>query len=339
MKTRTTSSRGATMRDVAEKAGVSIMTVSLALRGGEDSGRLAVETRSRVRAAANELGYIHNARARALRLGKTNVVGLYAGHGYINVRIPFYNEVVSGMQEGCEQVHRDLLLHGVFHATSEGDIVRELADGRIDGLIVAVPFASGFLATLRESGFPVVSIVDPQPGIPSVGVDDTDGARKIATHLHSLGHRKTVYVSSPDRQIASAEKRLESYVATANALGLEATVVRPHDDRHGQDLARTAIDAGATALACWNDLSAFGILAQCAAAGIRVPDDLSVVGFDGVPLPYGLPLELTTVVAPWAEVAKLAVLRLDAILNGEEVPLLTTLPVQLSPGSTTKAIS
>jgi len=327
------------MRDVAEKAGVSVMAVSLALRSDGDAGRLAPETRERVRAVAAELGYVQNARARALRLGRTNVIGLYAGHGYTNVRLPFFTEVVSGLQEGCEQVRRDLLLHGVFHATSEGDIVRELADGRIDGLVVSVPFSSTLLMTLRDSGFPVVSLVDPQPGVPSVTVDDANGASQIADHLHELGHRKAVYVSSPDARIASAEKRLASFCARAQSLGIATDIARPVDEDHRHGVVRQALANGATALACWNDVSAYGILSQCETAGVRVPDDLSVTGFDGVPLPYGLRSDLTTIEAPWAEAARLAVLRLDAMLNGEEVPALTTLPVRLAPGVTTKQVS
>lgn len=327
------------MRAVADRAGVSLMTVSLALRGDDGATRLAPETRDRVRLVAAELGYVQNARARALRLGRTNVIGLYAGHGYVNVRLPFFTEVVSGLQEGCEQIRRDLLLHGVFHSTSEGEIVRELADGRIDGLIVSVPFSSLLLQTLRDSGFPVVSLADHHPGVPSVAVDDADGARQVARHLHELGHRRVVYVSSPDPSIPSAERRLTSFVESAQSLGLHTEVARPKDESAESGVARTALEQRATALVCWNDVSAYGILAQCALAGIRVPEDLSVVGFDGVPLPYGLHSDLTTVVAPWAEAARLAVLTLNAVLNGESVEPMTILPVRLSSGATTRSIS
>ena len=97
----------------------------------------------RVLRAAKELRYQPNARARAFRLGRTNVIGLYAGYGYINVRSPFFTEIVSGLQEGCEAVRKDLLLHGIFHGTSPDDIYLELADGHIDG-------ATG---TLRLDGY------------------------------------------------------------------------------------------------------------------------------------------------------------------------------------------
>ncbi|RYG21772.1 LacI family transcriptional regulator [bacterium] len=126
------------LRDIAERAGVSAMTVSLALRD-VGSQRMAPETLERVRRAAEELNYSPNARARALRLGKTNVIALYAGHGFVNVRTPFFTEIVSGLQEGCEGTRRDLLLHGVFHGSSPDDLYRELADGRIDGLVVSMP--------------------------------------------------------------------------------------------------------------------------------------------------------------------------------------------------------
>src|SRR5688572_11862549 len=98
-----------TMKKVAERAGVSLMTVSLALRDDAQSSRLSKETRQHVREVARALRYRPNARGRALRSGQTNVIGLYAGYGYVNVRLPFFTEVVSGLQEGCEAFKKDLL--------------------------------------------------------------------------------------------------------------------------------------------------------------------------------------------------------------------------------------
>ena len=321
------------MRDVAERAGVSVMTVSLALRGGRDDKRVSPETLERVREVAAELGYTHNARARALRLGRTNVIGLYAGHGYVNVRIPFFTEVVSGLQEGCEEVKRDLLLHGVFHGTSEEAIMRELADGRIDGLIVTLPQTSSLVPLLANSSFAVVSIADDLPGVPSVVVDEADGARQIAEHLYGLGHRSVVYVTSADGGIVSAETRMARFVEVADELGIRLFMVRP--SATGIEVAQLAQSTGASAVVAWNDLSAFRLLSDWQRAGIRVPRDLSLVGFDGVPLPYGLPNPLTTVAAPWAEVAKTAVRLLDDHLNGRSVPSRTQLPVRLVAGTTT----
>ena len=161
----------------AELAGVSVMTVSLALRGGMASARISPDTTRRVLEAAKELEYQPNALGRALRSGRTNILGLYAGYGYINVRLPFFTEIVSGLQEGCEQVKRDLLLHGAFHSAAPEDILTELADGRLDGLIVNIPSDDPLAQRLIRSSLPAVAIADPLPHVPSVVVDEAEGGR------------------------------------------------------------------------------------------------------------------------------------------------------------------
>ena len=205
------------MKDVAERAGVSTMTVSLALGG---SPRITPETRQRVLDVVKELQYSPNARARALRSGFTNIIGLYAGFGSVNVRLPFFTEVVSGLQEGCEQVKKDLLLHGVFHGGAAADIFTELADGRIDGLVVNMPQDNPLAARLAESGFPVVAIADPLVSIPSVLVDDAEGSRLLAEHLHQQGHRRLAYLSSQARPL-SAMRRRDAFLHVAARLGMD----------------------------------------------------------------------------------------------------------------------
>ena len=320
--------RGPTMKDVAERAGVSVMTVSLALRNESESERMTLETRDRVLSAARDLGYKPNGRARALRLGKTDVIGLYAGHGYVNVRIPFFMEIVSGLQEGCEQVRRDLLLHGVFHGKSEETIYSELADGRLDGLIVQIGSQHALASLLRDSHFAVVAIADPIEGIPSVLVDDANGSELLAEHLAQLGHRKVAYLGCPQEGVSSAERRQNAFLR--------------HADSHGVSVINTRsvgplelLGMGVTAIACWNDDTAHRLLSTCARSGIRVPDDLAIVGFDGSPIPYQDQAMLTTVLAPWAEVARVAVHRLDQLLQGHSVPEQTVLPVQIQLGLTT----
>ena len=205
------------MKDVAERAGVSTMTVSLALGG---SPRITPETRQRVLEVVKELQYSPNARGRALRSGFTNIIGLYAGFGSVNVRLPFYTEVVSGLQEGCEQVKKDLLLHGIFRGGDAAGIFTELADGRIDGLVVNMPQDNLLAARLADSRFPVVAIADPLLDIPSVIVNDAEGSRLLAEHLHQRGHRRLAYLNSQARPI-SAVRRCEAFLHVAARLGME----------------------------------------------------------------------------------------------------------------------
>lgn len=324
------------MKDVAERAGVSAMTVSLALG---DSPRITPETRQRVLEVVRELQYSPNARGRALRSGFTNIIGLYAGFGSVNVRLPFYTEVVSGLQEGCEQVHKDLLLHGVFHGSNAADIFTELANGRIDGLVVNMPQDNPLATQLADSGFPVVAIADPLFNIPSVLVNDAEGSRLLAHHLHQRGHRRLAYLNSPARPLSTIRRR-EAFLQAATQLDMSVEEAcydgsAARNNCFVSSLLERPSAARPSAVACWNDQTAYDILADCRRHNLRVPEDLAVVGFDGSSTPYGNPGFMTTIRAPWAEVARTAVLYLDTLLKGETVPPETMLPIELIVGHTT----
>lgn len=328
--------KGVTVKQVAEKAGVSVMTVSLALRGDDSASRMTPDTRQRVLDAARELGYTPNARARALRLGRTNVIGLYMGHGVVDVRIPYFTEIVGGIQEGCELVRKDLLLHGTFHQAHVDEVFAELLDGRIDGLIVSLPSDSPLARKLARSNLPAIAVADAIPDIPSVTVDDADGSRQIVEHLHGRGHRSVVYGSCPDPRIRSAQRREAAFARYASEFGLQVQFRSLVTDSQPGQLALDTIGSGATALVCWHDTPAYYYFGSCGQLGIRVPEDLAIVGFDdATPASRQESPTLTTVHAPWAEVARRAVLLLDQQMKGEPVPPETVLPVRLAAGKTT----
>lgn len=328
-----------TMKKVAERAGVSIMTVSLALRGDASGSRISEETRQRVLEAARALRYRPNARGRALRSGCTNTIGLYAGYGYVNVRLPFFTEVVSGLQEGCEQFKKDLLLYGIFHGYTPEDIFTELADGRIDGLVVKMPPEDPVAERLLDSQLPVVAVADPLPGIPSVVVDDAPGSRLLARHLIERGYRRLVYVGCRGAVIPAMRRR-EAFLQTAAEAGLEveeAEEILPHTpgsyDAFLQSLLASERQTPA-AIVCWNDQVALQVLADCRRQRIRVPEEIAVAGFDGCPTPSEDVWSLTTVRAPWAAAARTAVQYLNDLLEGKSLPQETVLPVELIPGHT-----
>lgn len=326
------------MKDVAERAGVSVMTVSLVLRDSPASARISPETRRRVQEAAREFNYMPNARARALRSGFTNILGLYAGYGFVNVRFPFFTEIVSGLQEGCEQYRKDLLLHGVFHGHTPDDIYMELADGRIDGLVVNMPADDPLAERLADSHFPVVAVADPLPQIPSIVVDDAAGSRLLGEYLHSRGYQRFVYLSSGVRPISTIRRRL-AFQETAAAFGLEveeqclSSELSP-DGSFIRELLSANPAKRPMAIVCWNDNTAYDLLANCHRNGIRIPEDLAIVGFDGCTTPHNRVWELTTVRAPWAEAARTAVAYLNSLLEGKTVPQETILPVEFIQGRT-----
>lgn len=329
----------ATMKEVADRAGVSTMTVSLALRSGAPSSRITEETRQRVLEAARALRYRPNARARALRSGSTNIIGLYAGYGFVNVRQPFFTEIVSGLQEGCEEFRKDLLLHGIFHGETPDDILTELVDGRIDGLVVNIPAAGGLARKLAESQLPVVAVADSLPDIPSIFVDDATGSRLLVEHLHTQGYTGYIYLSCYLPAV-SAVRRRESFVAAARECGMAEVATFPCDSESWDrellpNLLALVRSHRRLAIVCWNDHTAYGILAELQRQGLRVPEDAGLVGFDGCPTPYEGVWSLTTVRAPWAAVARTAVEQINELLKGHTVPSETSLPVKLIRGQTT----
>jgi len=326
------------MKDVAERAGVSLMAVSLALREDQSSNRVGAETRERILQAARELSYYPNARGRVLRLGVTNVIGLYAGYGFVNVRLPYFTEVVSGLQSGCEEFGKDLLLHGNFRNRPAEEIYAELRDGRIDGLVVSMAQSNPLARLLVGSHLPVVAIADALQGIPSVVVDESEGSRLLADHLVAKGYRSCWYMRA-DVEPSSASRRRVEFLSYAPSVGLAVREVAA-DTRRDPDpraLGRwlSADKAGRPqALVCWNDTSAYDVLTECRHHGIDVPGEMAVTGFDGCPTPFEQFQTLTTIRAPWASAAQLAVKSLNDLIGGTSVPDETVLPVELVEGNT-----
>jgi DNA-binding LacI/PurR family transcriptional regulator len=326
------------MKDVAARAGVSVMTVSLVLRENASGSRVSEETRQRVQEAARELSYLPNARARALRSGYTNIIGLHAGYGWLNVRHPFYTEIVSGLQDGCEEFKKDLLLHGTFRGHTPDDIYTELADGRIDGLVVNMPPEDPLAERLASSHFPVVAVADPLPNIPSVVVDDAGGSRMLVEYLKSRGHRRFLYLSGGVHPISTVRRR-DAFFARAAEHELEVKEIcltgeRSLDECFTDGLLSLDPQQRPTAIVCWHDDTAYAVLAHCRRRGIRVPEEIAVVGFNGCPTPIDSLWSLTTIRAPWAAAARTAVAYLQTLLEGKSVPQETVLPVEFIPGHT-----
>jgi len=330
--------RKITMRDVAQEAGVSQMTVSAVLAGKATQARISEPTQARVLEIARDMGYQPNAIARSLRRRSTNVIGFYSGYGYLDTHNAFLAEIISGLQQGCERYRKDLLLHGVYRGSSVEDIYTELVDGRIDGLVLNAGPNDPLADRLAASHLPVVALVDAIPTVPSVVAADAVGSAYLAAHLAEQGHRRLLYRYSNHKHLVSALRRRAAFLQCAAAYGMEVrlwedNILQPTDITE-QEWFREAPGRRPTAVVCWNDLAAYDLLTQCHKHGLRAPDDLAVVGFDGVPTPFDFVWRLTTVRAPWAEVARTAVELLIAQIQGEAVLQETELPVELICGDT-----
>lgn len=327
-----------TLRDVAELAGVSQFTVSVVLNGSKSNTRVSAKTRERIGRAAIELGYQPNSLARALRQRSTNILGLYFGYGHLEPHDPFHAEVLTGLQRGCEACDKDLMIHYSFHRYSVDEVFAELVGGKIDGLILIAAPGDPLVTRVRGSNLRVVAMTDAIEGIPSVIADDTAGSIAIANHLYERGHRTVMYRSCPGLS-DSAGRRQEAFEKRAAELGMSTIAGRTSNwkgavEQEEADLLARQKDLGITAAVCWGDPSAHALLAYCQRRNIRVPQDLAIVGFNGIEPPVQPAHVLTTVRAYWSHVAQRAVHLLVNSLEGKEVPELTILPVELFLGDT-----
>ncbi|HEX8464480.1 MAG TPA: LacI family DNA-binding transcriptional regulator [Abditibacterium sp.] len=338
-KTAASRAKAVTLADVAAQAGVSSVAASVVLSNARSQVRVSDSTRARIVEAAARLQYRPNAVARSLRLQRTNIFGFYQAHGqWLDPRSPFFAALLAGLQHGCESRGKDLLIHTTFRGRSEDDIFLELINGQIDGLVLYAREITPLIEKLVESHLPVVTVVNEVPGVSCASIDDTQGGQLLARHLADRGYERVLYRRTETPLPLTLQRRMDSFCAEAALRGLSVQESRNNSDTlsaQEQELLLCDSKERPQAVAAWSDYAADGVVDFCRQNGLRVPQDLAVVGFDGLPSTLRPASHLTTIAAPWHDVASTAVSLLVAQCNGEEVPEQTVLPVQLSVGDTT----
>lgn len=291
----------ATIEDVAKAAGVSVATVSRALR---DLPNVAPATRSRIRQIARRLDYEAHPQAARLASGKTMTIGLVA---------PLFGlwyamQVVAGAEEVLSDQGYDLLIQAADTPENRERFLRRAASlrGRVDGLILVDFFASPDQADrLRTAQVPIVTIGDRIEGLPSVTIDNRAGGAMAAEHLIALGHRRIALMTGDTAHGYPSpvpEARAEGYAAALAEAGVDADPDLVVDGGFTVGGGSEAIEAlwerpdPPTAVFCLSDEMAMGALARIRMSGRRVPEDLSVVGFDDHDLAHVF--GLTTVQQP-----------------------------------------
>ena len=309
-----------TIYDVARLAGVSTATVSRALN---DTGQIAPATRAAIDAAVEQLGYRPNTIARSLVTKSTQTIALLLP----DITNPFYAALVSGIQQHALEAGHTMLL-----CTTEGDPEREeqylslLRAKQVDGALVdGLRLPPDRIARFVRDGFPIVCLdrdVD-STSVPLVQVDNRLGARLATRHLLDLGHRQIAHVAgAPDLRIS--EERIAGYrEAMASTLieqdpGLVATGGFTEEGGY-QAMQRLLGSRSFSAVFAANDLSAVGVISALAEHGYRVPENVSVVGFDDLRLSAYTTPPLTTVRQPAAEIAERATQLLLDLIHGKEV--------------------
>ncbi|WP_299444846.1 LacI family DNA-binding transcriptional regulator [uncultured Phycicoccus sp.] len=306
-----------TIRDVAARAGVSKSLVSLAL---QNAPRVAPETRELILAAAEEIGYRRNAAAHALVARRTRTIGVFV----LDLHNPMTADVLDAVQaEARRRDYRTIVVVGGEDAAAERAELEKLLEFRVEGILAVGHRLPHGAEEAVSADCPAVVLGSAPRGVPHLGSisnDDVLGAGLAVDHLVGLGHRRIVHIDGGASAVADDRRRGYLEAMRRHGLGdLAAVVPGSFSDEGGYRGARAALgaDVPPTALFVVNDLAAMGALAAVADAGLAVPGDVSVVGYDGTALAGMRPIGLTTVGQPLAELGMRAAAHLCGLLDGE----------------------
>jgi DNA-binding LacI/PurR family transcriptional regulator len=321
----------ATIEDVAARSGVSTATVSRVLSGSVPA---RPETRERVLSAARELDYRPSAVARALKRQETRTLGLLI----TDIANPFYPQIVRSVEEAAHERG-----YGIVLCNAGDDPDRELTylelllERRVDGIIVASSRASRRMVEgFHRSAVPVVLVNSGAAGsgLPSIDTAHRHGARTAAQHLLTLGHRRIGHITAADWNAAAGPRLAGVRDALRHAHLDPDELLVAEGDGHVEGGVRACgqliSEGGVTAMTCYNDLTAIGALRALRSAGLRVPRDVSVVGFDDIEMASWTDPPLTTIRQPTARMGRWAVAQLtDGDSAGPAEPAVVHLEPEL----------
>lgn len=295
-----------TIREVALHAQVSVTTVSHVING---TRFVSEDAKTRVQAAIAELNYVPSAVARSLKSSRTHTVGMMIP----NNSNPYFAEIIRGIEDTCFAAGFNVILcNSDDDPHKQAAYVRVLSEKQIDGLIV---LSSGgdpeLLDTLRSASMPQV-VVDREIddlAADLVEVDHEGGARLAVEHLISLGHTRIACIAGP-HALSSARQRVQGWRSALQAAGFECDVTMVADGgftaEGGHAAMRALLPLRPSAVFASNDLMAIGAICAAAEAGLHVPRDLSIVGFDDIALAAYSNPPLTTIAQPKHQTGELA---------------------------------
>lgn len=303
-----------TIRDVARLAGVSASSVCRALATPD---KVRAATRDRVLQAAAQLNYHPNRVAQGLSTGRTGNLGLVVP----DIANPFFSGIVKAVQNRAHECDFSVLL-----ADTDEDVAAEIElihalTKQVDGFLLCSPRAGDDDLRSVSGDIPVVMLNRRAGQVPSVIFDNADGIRQVITHLVALGHRRIAYVAGPKTSWVNRE-RLRAIRALTASMGLELVEAGTVSPTYvgGVATADVLLAASVTAVIAYNDMIALGLISQMTARGVRVPQDVSVVGFDDIPTADLVSPPLTTVSQPKEQFGRAAVDLLVDLLTNRERP-------------------
>jgi len=313
-----TSGRKVTIEDVAAEAGVSFGTVSRVIN---NDAHVRAETRERVLKAMERLGFVVNRQARSLAKGQTNIIGLLVP----DVGTAYIGEIIRGIDAELTVHGKDLIIYTTHRtAAKEANYIANLATGMVDGVLLVLPRnPADYVGTLTQRNFPFVLIDHQGTGrdCPAVGATNWQGAYEATEYLIKLGHRRIGFITGW-MDLGCAQDRLDGYrvalrmnhIPEAPELIYEGTFAQ----LDGYIGASTLLDLPEppTAIFASNDVMAMGAMDAIRNRGLRVPDDISVLGFDDIPQAALVRPALTTVQQPLEKMGRMAAqMLLDRLKN------------------------
>ena len=294
-----------TIHDVAARAGVSVATVSRVLNRKEI---VREETSNQVLAAAKSLRYVPNVAARSLSIRRSQTVGIVLP----DVHGEFFSEVIRGIDLAARRERYHILVSGSHSDIGEMGEVIEAMHGRVDGLVIMAPdVALDSISEQFPRELPVVLLNSSDERHPAITVDNYGGARAMMSHLAGLGHSRIAFICGPSGN-ADARERLRGYRQAMRGFDRKAlrSMEAPGDftERSGYDAAckLLALKERPTAIFAANDSMAVGALSALREAGVEVPKEMSVAGFDDIPIARYVTPPLTTIRVDIAELGRRA---------------------------------
>ncbi|WP_199546007.1 LacI family DNA-binding transcriptional regulator [Streptomyces sp. N35] len=289
------------IKDVAKHAGVSVGTVSNVINHPD---MVAEETRKRVRAAIERLGYVRSESARQLRAGRSRIMALLV----LDMGNPFFVDVARGAERAARKAGLGVMVcNSAQSPQEEADYLGLFAEQRVRGVLLTPADATGRnIEAFRRHNIPFVLVDRVAEGVTecSVSVDDIQGGALAVRHLVDAGHRSIAYVSGPADLNQVRDRRQGALDALAGA-GLPAEALRELPTEHldvaaGRDAASRILGLSErpTAVFCANDLLALGVLQTMYAAGVRVPEEMAIVGYDDIEFAAAAVVPLTSVRQP-----------------------------------------
>lgn len=317
--------RRVTSVDVARQAGVSQATVARSFSSPE---LVSPATQARVRAAAQELGYVPNAIARSLKSQRTNMIGaVVPAHG------EYWQNILTAFSRQLAQRQKQLLLFSFADAAGIDDVLASVTQYRLDGLILAsASIRQPQFARVQTNDVPIVAFNQPAAAgvVPSVSINNESGMAELAEHVVDMGCRSVLFVGGIST-VSTDQQRYRGAAQTLGAHGVPCAYVEAGSFSYdaGYKAARQIVDRAARpeALMVAGDELAFGVIDGLASAGIVTPDDVLVTGFDGLPQANWAGYDLTTL----AQDIDVMVDRAIELLN--EADSSTTMPDVVVPGS------